>query len=125
MSGLTDLLSMALLGIGTVFLLIGATGLLRLPDVFTRLHGASVTDTLGAGAILLGLALREGPQIASIASLGALAWVSACGLSSNVAPSSSSTGASAHLVLRAAHTERFEFKLAGLSLSASAPSPKK
>ena len=30
MSGLTDLLSMALLGIGTLFLLIGATGLLRL-----------------------------------------------------------------------------------------------
>ena len=51
MSALMDLLSMALLGIGTLFLLIGATGLLRLPDVFTRLHGASVTDTLGAGAI--------------------------------------------------------------------------
>ena len=60
MSGLTDLLSIALLGIGTLFLLIGATGLLRLPDVFTRLHGASVTDTLGAGAILLGLALAAG-----------------------------------------------------------------
>ena len=45
MSALTDLLSMALLGIGTLFLLIGGTGLLRLPDVFTRLHGASVTDT--------------------------------------------------------------------------------
>ena len=60
MSALTDLLSMALLGIGTLFLLIGATGLLRLPDVFTRLHGASVTDTLGAGAILLGLALAAG-----------------------------------------------------------------
>ena len=52
MSGLTDLLSMALLGIGTLFLLIGATGLLRLPDIFTRLHGASV--------ILLGLALAAG-----------------------------------------------------------------
>jgi multicomponent Na+:H+ antiporter subunit G len=53
MSAAVDILS-------AVLLLVGGTGLLRLPDFFTRLHGASVTDTLGAGAILLGLALAAG-----------------------------------------------------------------
>ena len=57
MSAAVDILSAVLLLVGTLFTLIGGTGLLRLPDFFTRLHGASVTDTLGAGAILLGLAL--------------------------------------------------------------------
>ena len=60
MSAVLDILSAVLLLVGTLFTLIGGTGLLRLPDVFTRLHGASITDTLGAGAILLGLALAAG-----------------------------------------------------------------
>ena len=60
MSTAVDILSAVLLLVGTLFTLIGGTGLLRLPDFFTRLHGASVTDTLGAGAILLGLALAAG-----------------------------------------------------------------
>ena len=60
MSAAVDILSAVLLLVGTLFTLIGGTGLLRLPDFFTRLHGASVTDTLGAGAILLGLALAAG-----------------------------------------------------------------
>ena len=55
-----DLVSGALLVIGALFTLIGGIGLLRLPDVFTRLHGAGITDTLGASAILLGLALAAG-----------------------------------------------------------------
>ena len=60
MSAAVDILSAVLLLVGTLFTLIGGTGLLRLPDVFARLHAASVTDTLGAGAILLGLALAAG-----------------------------------------------------------------
>jgi len=60
MSAAVDILSAVLLLVGTLFTLIGGTGLLRLPDVFTRLHAASVTDTVGAGAILLGLALAAG-----------------------------------------------------------------
>ncbi len=60
MSAAVDILSAVLLLAGALFTLIGGTGLLRLPDVFTRLHAASVTDTVGAGAILLGLALAAG-----------------------------------------------------------------
>lgn len=40
---------------GGLFCLVGATGVLRMPDVYTRAHAASVIDTLGAGLILIGL----------------------------------------------------------------------
>jgi len=60
MSAALDLASWALLGAGGFFCTVGALGLLRMPDLFTRMHGASVTDTLGAGLILLGLMLQAG-----------------------------------------------------------------
>ena len=40
---------------GGFFCIVGAIGLLRFPDFYTRAHAASVTDTLGAGLILIGL----------------------------------------------------------------------
>ncbi len=60
MSAALHFASALLLAVGALFTLAGGIGLLRLPDVFTRLHGAGITDTLGAGAILLGLALAAG-----------------------------------------------------------------
>ena len=35
-------------------------GMLRMPDFYTRMHAASVIDTLGAGLILFGLMLQAG-----------------------------------------------------------------
>ena len=49
-----------LLLVGSVFALIGSIGIVRMPDVFTRLHAAGITDTLGAAGVLLGLALKAG-----------------------------------------------------------------
>lgn len=49
-----------LVGFGLFFLFVGAVGLARLPDFYTRLHGAGVTDTLGAELILFGLMLQSG-----------------------------------------------------------------
>lgn len=60
MSVLLDILSWVLLVAGGIFCTIGALGLIRMPDFFTRIHAASVTDTLGAGLILAGLALQAG-----------------------------------------------------------------
>ena len=57
---LIDGLSWACLLAGGVFCSIGALGLLRMPEFYTRLHAASVTDTLGAGLVLLGLILQAG-----------------------------------------------------------------
>jgi multicomponent Na+:H+ antiporter subunit G len=66
MAVLIDLLSwLALLG-GVAFALIGSVGLLRMPDFYTRLHAAGITDTLGAGLILLGLALQAGWTLVSV-----------------------------------------------------------
>jgi multicomponent Na+:H+ antiporter subunit G len=59
-SPLLDLASWALLLAGSGFCVVGAIGLIRMPDFFTRMHAASVTDTLGAGLILLGLILQAG-----------------------------------------------------------------
>ena len=50
---------------GSAFVIIGGIGLLRFPDLFTRFHAVSVTDTLGAGMILLGLMLHEGLTLVS------------------------------------------------------------
>lgn len=58
-SMLADGLSWISLVAGSSFVLIGAVGLLRLPDFFTRLHAASIIDTLGAWLILFGLILQS------------------------------------------------------------------
>lgn len=50
-----DVISWILLALGSFFCLTGAIGLLRFPDFFSRAHAAGVTDTMGAGLILIGL----------------------------------------------------------------------
>lgn len=53
-----DILSSILLIAGIVFGLSGAIGLFKLPDFFTRVHAASVTDSSAAILILAGLLLQ-------------------------------------------------------------------
>lgn len=60
MSEVVHLLSWICLLAGGAFAAIGALGMVRMPSLFTRMHAASVTDTLGAGLILAGLALQAG-----------------------------------------------------------------
>jgi len=60
MSAAIDFASWILLVAGGLFCIVGAVGLLRMPDFYTLVHAASVTDTLGAGLILLGLILQAG-----------------------------------------------------------------
>lgn len=50
-----DIASGVLLVAGAFFVLSGAVGLLRFPDFYTRTHAAGITDSAGAGLILLGL----------------------------------------------------------------------
>ncbi len=52
--------SWALLLGGAIVCVIGAAGLIRFPDVYTRMHAAGVVDTGGAALILLGLMVQEG-----------------------------------------------------------------
>lgn len=55
-----DILSIVSLVLGLFFLFVGTLGLLRLPDVYNRLHATTKCDTLGAGLVLLSMALQSG-----------------------------------------------------------------
>jgi multicomponent Na+:H+ antiporter subunit G len=55
-----DGLSWICLLAGGFFGVVGGIGLLRLPDVYTRMHAAGIIDTLAAGLILLGLVFQGG-----------------------------------------------------------------
>ena len=61
-----NLISAGLLAAGSIFVLIGAFGLVRLPDFYTRLHAAGITDTLGAELILLGLMFQAGLSLITV-----------------------------------------------------------
>jgi multicomponent Na+:H+ antiporter subunit G len=60
MAVVLDIISWVLLVAGSMFCMIGGLGLIRLPDVYARMHGAGITDTLGAGLILAGLMVQGG-----------------------------------------------------------------
>ncbi len=55
---LVDIVSGIFILIGCVFMVGGAVGLIRMPDFYTRLHAASVTDTGGILFIMIGLILQ-------------------------------------------------------------------
>lgn len=55
----------ALLG-GGFFYVVGAVGLNRMPDLFTRMHAVSVGETLGIGLLILGMALQAGFTLVTV-----------------------------------------------------------
>lgn len=58
LSDLTALLSILCILVGCVFFLAGTVGLLRLPDVFTRLHALTKADNVGLGLVVIGVGLQ-------------------------------------------------------------------
>lgn len=48
---------------GALFSIIGGIGIVRLPEFYSRMHGAGITDTMGAGLILIGLMFIAGPTL--------------------------------------------------------------
>ena len=61
-----DILSWICFAAGGAFCVIGAIGLVRMPDFYTRVHAASVTDTVGAGLLLLGMMLQAGFNLIAV-----------------------------------------------------------
>jgi len=61
-----DLLSWIIISAGAFFILAGGIGLIRLPDVFCRVHAAGLTDTVGAGLMLTGLMLQAGASLVTV-----------------------------------------------------------
>jgi multicomponent Na+:H+ antiporter subunit G len=61
-----EVVSWVLLVSGGFFCVVGALGLLRMPDFYTRMHAASVVDTVGAGLLLAGMLLQAGLSLVSV-----------------------------------------------------------
>ena len=60
------LLAMAFVVAGVVLLLAGSLGLVRFPDLYSRMHAAGKCDTLGPLLLLTGLAVHQGFELASV-----------------------------------------------------------
>ncbi len=66
MGQLIDLASWAALLGGGFFYVVGAIGLNRMPDIFTRMHAVSISDTLGVGLLTLGMLLQAGFTLVAV-----------------------------------------------------------
>lgn len=66
MNELLNILSWFLLSAGGGFVLIGGIGALRMPNFYTRMHAASLTDSMGAILILTGIMIQAGFSLATI-----------------------------------------------------------
>ncbi len=61
-----DILSWILIMAGGILGVISAVGVLRMPDVYTRMHAASIADTLAIGLMFTGMMLQAGWTIVTI-----------------------------------------------------------
>jgi multicomponent Na+:H+ antiporter subunit G len=70
---MTDLVTAAVWLVGAAFALLAAVGILRMPDVFTRMQASTKASTLGLGCLLIGAALQMGDfaSFVRVASIGA------------------------------------------------------
>ena len=63
---LITILSGFFIACGVLALLIGSLGLLRLPDVYCRIHAVGMIDTAGASFIILGMIIHEGFTLVTV-----------------------------------------------------------
>lgn len=78
MGGIVNAVVWMLLLSGGFFMVTGALGMVRLPDVFTRMHAAGMVDTMGAGLTLAGLcvySLHDGAGLVAVRLLLVLAFL--------------------------------------------------
>ena len=90
MGRVIDIITILMLLAGTVFFVAGTVGLLRFPDLYTRIHALTKADNVGLGLVIFGLALQAASIWIALKLI--LIWVL-------ILLASSTTG---HLVARAA-----------------------
>jgi multicomponent Na+:H+ antiporter subunit G len=61
-----DAVTVASTSLGAYFFLAGTLGLLRFPDVFSRLHAVTKADNLGLGLVAAGIALQSGSVLVAV-----------------------------------------------------------
>jgi len=88
-----NIASFVLMTAGGFFVVVGGIGALRMPDVYTRMHAASVTDSIGPILIIAGLILQAGLTLASVKLTAILLFLLLTG------PTASNALASAALLL--------------------------
>jgi multicomponent Na+:H+ antiporter subunit G len=91
---MTDILSSVLILAGLFFYLAGSIGLLRLPDLYSRLHALTKADNLGLGLLVAGLAIHAQDLLVALKLL--LVWLAVLAASA----------ASAHLIARHARRQQ-------------------
>ncbi len=68
-----EVIAIAFILVGLSFLIVAAIGVIRLPDVFSRSHAVSLTDSLGAFLMLVGIVLHEGLSTSMLKIIAVLA----------------------------------------------------
>ena len=61
-----DILSWPFLISGVLFSIVGGIGLIRLPDLYSRMHAAGIVDTIGIALISIGLIIQAGATIVTV-----------------------------------------------------------
>jgi multicomponent Na+:H+ antiporter subunit G len=72
---MTQILTSILLVLGGLFCLLGAVGILRMPDIFTRLQAATKTGTLGVGFVMLAVCVHFQDLGVSVRSMLVIAFL--------------------------------------------------
>ena len=75
LEAILDVISWVLLSVGGAFVFIGGLGALRMPDLYTRMHAASVTDSIAPVLIIFGIILQAGLTLASVKLLAILIFL--------------------------------------------------
>lgn len=70
---MSDVIALGLIFIGIGFFMAGSIGLLRLPDLHSRLHALTKADNLGLGLVALGVAFLSGSLVTALKLL--LIWL--------------------------------------------------
>jgi multicomponent Na+:H+ antiporter subunit G len=92
---MTEYIAMALIATGLIFFMAGSIGLLRLPDLYSRLHALTKADNVGLGMMVLGIIFISGDLLTTLKLI--LVWLLVL----------ASSAASAHLIAqRARRSER-------------------
>src|SRR5690606_2973642 len=73
-ASLIDLVSAALLVVGALFTALAAVGIIRLPDLYTRMHAASKAGTVGSCLMLIALAVQAGDMSVALRAVVAVAF---------------------------------------------------
>lgn len=76
---ISDVIATALVVTGAAFFVAGTVGMLRFPDVYSRLHALTKADNLGLGFVVLGLAVHQGLSLTMLKLL--LVWLLVLGAS--------------------------------------------